>query len=217
MSERYSLIRAALATAQRKDWSEGTPAMLDALAVQLESDLTALSQQPAPVSATEPEGVTALRSHVGDGNESLYSGRQRVVCDAVELLAYIDSLSATPPKVRKSGRKDPMVLCKSCQHMIDNDEWHDCPELNKKLVRTLEQENATLRARVAELERVTEEQELLDFMEQQGTSWSPAPFRAVRGTEWAVRAEHDIGDTPTLREVLRIARVRALTAARGGG
>ena len=66
-------------------------------------------------------------------------------------------------------------------------------------------ERDALAQRVRELEA---DRELLDYMEQQGSAWSRAPMRAVRGTEWCVRAEHDVGDTPTLREVLRISRSR---------
>lgn len=92
------------------------------------------------------------------------------------------------------------------------------PDDERVRVRTVELDNTLLRRfdaltaeRDALAQRVREleaDRELLDYMEQKGSAWSRAPMRAVRGTEWCVRAEHDVGDTPTLREVLRISRSR---------
>ena len=90
-------IRQALVEYRDKDFSSATNeqihAMTDALAADLESQLAEQQQQPAPVSATEPDAVRMLREGMR-GQHALFNVNQEYVCAVAPLLEYIDALTA---------------------------------------------------------------------------------------------------------------------------
>lgn len=155
-------------------------------------------QQPAPVSATEPDAVRMLREGMR-GQHALFNVNQEYVCAVAPLLEYIDALTARLAATERE--RDDVIACARGTSM-DDAAIHSMRKYIAEKI-NIEDERNDLAVRLAEAERVTEEQ-----VERAAI----ALYASTGANASSFRTEHHYAQK-TYYDKAR----RALTAARGGG